>query len=197
MNAWAPVGETERYRSIDILRGLSLFGVLLVNLLDFFRVSLFEHILNFHTDPAWTNRLVDVMVATLLEFKAFDLFSFTFGVGVAIQTERAMLRGIHVSSFLTRRFLVLLVFGMCHLILISNVDILTLYAVCGLMLIPVRRLPASALAVLGVIALSNVFLPSGHCHRTRSFVCTLRKQLGSIAKERSYRFLRSDGGRHA
>jgi uncharacterized protein len=157
MNAWVPVSETERYRSIDALRGLSLFGVLLVNLLDFFRVSLFEHILNFHTDPGWTNRVVDVMVATLLEFKAFDLFSFTFGVGVAIQTERAMLRGIHASGFLTRRFLVLLVFGLCHLILISNVDILTMYAVCGLILIPVRRLPASALAVLGVIALLSIF----------------------------------------
>jgi uncharacterized protein len=125
--------------------------------LYFFRVSLFEYILVFHTHSGWANRAVDVLVAVLLEFKAFDLFSLTFGIGVAIQAERAKLRGIAVAGFLGRRFLILLAFGACHLLLVSNVDILTLYAVCGLMMIPLLRLPAAVLALAGLAA---VYLPT-------------------------------------
>ena len=48
---WQPLTQTERYRTLDVIRGVSLFGVLLVNLLTLFRVSLFQHILTFHTHP--------------------------------------------------------------------------------------------------------------------------------------------------
>ena len=113
VNTWQPVAETERYAALDFLRGLALFGVLMVNLLTLFRVSLFEHILTFHTHPGWANHLVDGLVAGLLEFKAFTLFSFLFGVGVAIQGERAAQRGVCLSRFLVRRFSVLLTLGLC------------------------------------------------------------------------------------
>ena len=84
MSPWQPVTLAERYPVIDVIRGISLFGVVLVNLITGFRVSLAEHILTFHTDPGWLNRAVDNLVAGLVEFKAFTLFSFLFGVGMAI-----------------------------------------------------------------------------------------------------------------
>jgi uncharacterized protein len=130
---------------------------LLVNLLDFFRLSLFDHILRFHSHPGWANHAVDLLVSGLIEFKAFTLFSLTFGIGVAVQVERAALRSAGVELFLLRRFLILLAFGACHMVLISNVDILTLYAVCGLMMIPLLRLPAAVLALIGAAA---IYLPS-------------------------------------
>src|SRR5690349_3203782 len=92
--SWKPVQVSERYTTLDLLRGFALFGVLIVNLLYFFRVSLFAHIGRFHMDGGWANHAVDFLVAGLLEFKAFDLFSLTFGIGVAIQAERAKLRGV-------------------------------------------------------------------------------------------------------
>ncbi len=153
MPAWEPVQPSERYRALDLLRGFALFGVLLVNLLYFFRISLFAHILHIHShNEGWINHTVDVLAAELLEFKAFDLFSLTFGIGVALQAERAHSRNINGPIFLVRRFLILLAFGVVHMVLISNVDILCLYAVCGLVLIPLLRLPATALAVLGLAA---------------------------------------------
>jgi uncharacterized protein len=151
---WQPVTRAERYLALDVLRGLSLFGVLLVNLLTGFRVSLAQHILTFHTDPGWLNHTVDVLSAGLVEFKAFTLFSFLFGLGVAIQAERAGQRGINATRHLLRRFLVLLALGLCHLLLIFNGDILTLYAVCALLLVPVLRLQTPALALLGAIAIA-------------------------------------------
>jgi uncharacterized protein len=162
-----------------------LFGVLMVNLLDFFRVSLFTHILTFHTDPGRANRVVDVLSAALLEFKAFHLFSFAFGIGVAIQTERATAKRIGARRFLFRRFLILLGLGLFHLFFIANVDILTLYAVCGLLLLPVLRLRASGLAILGVIFVASLFptgamLPSADFIRAHAAEATRVYQQGSF-----------------
>lgn len=154
---WTPLPAAERCQTLDLLRGFALFGVLMVNLLDFFRVSLFYSVLHFHTHEGWANHAVDNFISGALEFKAFELFSLTFGMGVAVQAERARARGVNAEAFLVRRFLILLVFGVAHLVLVSNVDILTLYALCGLMLIAFVRLPAGILAVLG---LSLVFLPT-------------------------------------
>jgi uncharacterized protein len=147
------VAESERYRPIDVLRGLALFGVLLINLLGMFRVSLFRHFHEFHTDPGALNHLVDDFAAAFVEFKAFTLFSFLFGVGTAIQAERCAARGVPVTGFLARRFLVLLGIGACHMFLIWNGDILVLYAVCGLLIAGTLRLPARVLALLGVAAI--------------------------------------------
>ena len=154
---WRPVEASERYTSLDLLRGLALFGVLLINLLYFFRVSLFDHILHFHSHPGRVNHVVDLLVTLLVEFKAFNLFALTFGIGVGIQSERAGLREVRVDAFLMRRFLVLFGFGVCHMLLVSNVDILTLYALCGLLSITLLRLPTAVLAMAGLAA---IYLPS-------------------------------------
>jgi uncharacterized protein len=157
MKTWRPVEASERYTTLDLLRGLALFGVLLINLLYFFRISLFDHILHFHSHAGRVNHAVDLLVRVLVEFKAFNLFALTFGIGVAIQAERAGLRGVRVEAFLVRRFLVLFGFGACYMLLVSNVDILTLYAVCGLLSIPLLRLPTAVLAIAGLAA---IYLPS-------------------------------------
>jgi uncharacterized protein len=154
---WEPLPPSNRYVKLDLLRGFALFGVLLVNLLYFFRLSLFEPIQHFHTHPGGLNHAIDLLVAELLEFKAVTLFSLTFGIGVAVQSERAQNRGINMPVFLMRRFLVLLAFGLVHMVLISNVDILTLYALCGLLMILLLRLPSAVLAVIG---LASIYLPS-------------------------------------
>ena len=157
--SWTPVSASERLTDLDILRGVALLGVLLVNLLVGFRVSLFQHILTFHTHPGWANHAVDNLMAWVFEFKAFTLFSFLFGVGVGIQAERASARGGNVSGFFARRFAVLLVIGLCHMLLIWNGDILTLYAVCGFLLLPLVNRPTWLVAALGVAAIALMFVP--------------------------------------
>jgi uncharacterized protein len=154
---WQPVTQTERYAALDAIRGVALLGVLLMNLLSDFRVSLAEHILTFHTHPGWINHVVDVLAVALIEFKALTLFSLLFGVGIAVFAERAAARDVASARFLARRLFVLLALGLCHLLLIWNGDILTLYAVCGFLLLPLLRLPALALAVAGI---AGIVFPS-------------------------------------
>src|SRR5580765_5450631 len=110
-----PVEGKARYAVLDLARGFSLFGVLVVNLLYFFRVSLFDHLLREHSHAGWANHAVDNFVAQWIEFKAFDLFSLTFGIGVGVQAKNG-------APFLARRFAILLAFGLAHITLVSNVD---------------------------------------------------------------------------
>jgi uncharacterized protein len=145
-----PHRQTDRHAPLDILRGLALSGVLMVNLLTLFRVSLFAHIAGSDDAGGAAGRVISALVAVLVEFKAFTLFSFLFGVGVAVQAERASGRG-SAALFLTRRFLVLLAIGLIHLLFIWNGDILTLYAVCGFLLIPMTGLRTSMMAMAGVV----------------------------------------------
>ncbi len=144
---------------LDVLRGVALFGVLWVNLLTQFRISLFEHLFTFHTHPGMVNEWIDLVTAWLFEFKAFTAFSFLFGVGIGIQTERAALRRERASRFLLRRFAVLLLIGIAHMFLIWNGDILCLYAICGFLVIPVLRLPKGLLAGLGILLIALSFAP--------------------------------------
>ena len=157
MTNWEPVQVSERYPALDLLRGFALFGVLMVNLQSFFRISVFEHILHFHSDAGAANHAIDFAVAWFLEFKAIALFSVTFGASLAIQAERAGRRGVWSEAFLARRFLILFALGMVHMVLVSNVDILVLYSVCGLLIVPLLRLPAVIVVLAGLAA---VFLPA-------------------------------------
>ncbi|MEO6724682.1 MAG: DUF418 domain-containing protein, partial [Blastocatellia bacterium] len=191
-----PVAAAERYVALDALRGAALLGVLLINLDSGFRGSLLAHILNFHTHPGWANRATDILLAWVFEFKAFTLFSFLFGVGVGVQAERAAARGRKAASFLARRFAVLLAIGLVHILLIWNGDILTLYAVCGLLLIPLVRLPARWLAALGlaVVALSpylpffGSLFPTEAAMRAQAALATRVYAMGSFTEIMALRF---------
>lgn len=71
--------------AIDVLRGVAIFGVLSVNLITEFRVSLFQQFLQPIMGGSRLDRMVDAVVSVGMELKAFALFSLLFGVGLAIQ----------------------------------------------------------------------------------------------------------------
>lgn len=159
---WRPASSNERVRTIDIIRGLALFGVLIVNILSDFRVPLLEHIQRPFVESGGADRLVQFLTAGALEFKSLTTFSFLFGVGIAIQIERAATRNINFRSFMLRRLSWLFVLGTGHLFLIWNGDILTLYAICGLLLLPLVALPSPVLFMIGAaLIVLQEFVPFG------------------------------------
>jgi len=153
-----PTAPGERVLALDVVRGIALRGVLLINLQTLFRESLLSYILSRPTDA------ISRTLHLVFEFKSMDLFCLCFGVGLAIQSTRP-------PSFLVRRFLVLLAFGLVHLFLIWNGDILTLYSIAGLLLIPFLRLPAIALLVLSALCFYvpiNFPLPTAQAMRAQA-----------------------------
>lgn len=141
-----------RIEAVDILRGLALFGVLAINLDTEFRVTFFEQFLPSPAPAAPVDRAVAGFLKTALEFKAFSPFSFLFGMGLAMQFEHLAGRSDRLTR-LIRRLLALLAFGLIHLALIWNGDILTEYALAGFVVLPLlfastRVVAASAGAAL-------------------------------------------------
>lgn len=136
----------ERVASIDVLRGVALFGVLAVNLVTEFRVSIFQQFLPDAGPAERYDRFAEAFVRIALESKAFALFSFLFGVSLAILYERLSRTG-RPLYWLSRRLAVLLAFGLVHLLLIWNGDILTEYAIAGFLVLPLLAMSTTVVAV--------------------------------------------------
>jgi uncharacterized protein len=147
-----PISPTERIDAIDVLRGVALLGVVAINVVTEFRVSIFELFLS-HTRPASPiDNAVEIILTLAVEMKALALFSLLFGAGLAIQFER-LANSERRTSLLVRRLAVLLVFGLIHLCLIWNGDILTEYALAGLIVLPFLFGPRWLLAVAALVFL--------------------------------------------
>lgn len=149
----APVTSADRVIPIDVLRGAALFGVLLMNLLSDFRIPLSAQLLRREEPLGWAGAPLLAFVRAAFEFKAFTLFSFLFGVGLAIQAGRRA----HTRRdwFLVRRCAALFAIGVIHMLFIWNGDILALYGVCGLLAVPLLRLPDRALLLLGLLLIAG------------------------------------------
>ena len=148
----AAVPPGDRIDAIDALRGLALFGVAAVNVLTEFRVSLYQQfIANGRADGL--DGAVERFVSFFLEWKAISLFSILFGLGLAMQLER-LSRGDRAYALLARRLLVLLGLGLVHLVFIWNGDILTEYALAGLLILPMLRMPPWLLGAAAACALA-------------------------------------------
>lgn len=134
----APVAPADRVDSIDVVRGVALFGVMAINLLSDFRESIFQQFLPPLSEARAADRVTEAIAHYGLNMKAFCLFSFLFGIGLAIQYERLSPRGAPLR-WLARRLLVLLAFGLIHLLFIWNGDILTQYALAGFLVLPLLK----------------------------------------------------------
>jgi uncharacterized protein len=124
----------ERIDAIDVLRGIALFGVLAINLVTEFRVSIFEQFLP-PRSSAPIDRTIETLLMLAIDMKALALFSLVFGASPAIQFER-LARNAWRTRLLIRRLAVLLLIDLIHLVLIWNGDILTEYALAGFIALP-------------------------------------------------------------
>jgi len=149
----APTSSSERIDAIDALRGIALFGVMAINLVMEFRVSIFEQFLGPKTLASPIDRAVETVLAQAIELKAFALFSLLFGAGLAIQFDRLAKSGRR-TVLLARRLTVLLGFGVVHLCLIWNGDILTEYALAGFIVLPLLFGPRWLIALTALVSLA-------------------------------------------
>ena len=138
-----------RIEALDALRGVALFGILAVNLP--FLAS------TFYAEPVAAGPADAValwFVAFAGQAKFFLLFSFLFGVGLAVQLDGAASRGERLGPAYARRLVGLFVFGAVHAVFLFVGDILTIYAGLGVVLWAVRAWPVRRLVRLAGAALA-------------------------------------------
>src|SRR3984885_15694165 len=166
-----PVSRAERISSLDVLRGFSLMGILVMNICDFaygfrnyaFPLSTVKPVFD---GPHWKiNTAMWFLRWILAEGKMRALFSMLFGAGVILLTERALARGagIKVADIFTRRNMWLVLIGMVHGYLVWSGDILFYYGVAALLfLFPFRNVRVKRLMwTAGVILFLNSILIMG------------------------------------
>ncbi|MBM3735153.1 MAG: DUF418 domain-containing protein [Acidobacteria bacterium] len=146
-----PVQQTERIESVDVLRGFSLLGILLLNIVSFglpFAAYLNPSAYGGQTGD---NLGIWTVAMTFWEGKMRAIFSMLFGTSAIILLSRAEARGagIHAADIYYRRTLWLILFGLLHAHLIWYGDILYAYGMVGLFLFPFRTLRAKTLILLG------------------------------------------------
>jgi len=157
-----PVRSKERFSSIDIVRGVALFGILLMNIVGFGHGLWYEE---FQQEGAaqGANLWSWIITSTFFEGTQRTLFSILFGAGVIILTSRAEKAGggIGVADIYYRRNIWLIAFGMVNAyLLLWDGDILFFYGVVALFLFPMRNmLPKHLFLVgaLGLLALIGVY----------------------------------------
>jgi uncharacterized protein len=148
-----PTQKKSRINSLDVIRGIALLGILLMNIngmgLPFS-----------YSDPTIAGGAdglnLNVWIANNMLFEGTmrGLFTLLFGAGVILLTSRLEKSGagITTADIYYRRMLWLLVFGLTNVwIFLWNGDILYPYAVFGLMLFPFRNTSVKKLIIMGCV----------------------------------------------
>jgi uncharacterized protein len=148
----APVRPGQRILTIDILRGFAILGILLVNM-ALFNQSVLNMAMRLTPPATPLDQVAEWFIKFFAEGKFYSIFSFLFGLGMAIQFSRAEERNARFGPFWIRRMLVLLVFGLIHAFLIWPGDILILYSVLGIALLLWRKARPRTLLIWVVIFL--------------------------------------------
>lgn len=138
--AVAPVSAVERVQTLDVLRGISLFGILMVNILDYAPAP-----------QSVADRLTVQVIDVVAEGSFYPLFSLLFGVGFAVFLDRAAARGSNGVMLYLRRLAGLLLIAMLQIILLEDRNILVRYAFLGVPLLLFWR--ASTRVCLGAAIL--------------------------------------------
>lgn len=126
----APTRANDRVLTIDILRGFALLGILMVNM-EMFNSSVYSFLVGEYRIDHALDQWARWFVAFFAEGKFYSMFSFLFGLGMAIFMERALAKGIRFGPLWLRRMGALLVFGFIHTFLFWMGDILVLYSLLG------------------------------------------------------------------
>jgi uncharacterized protein len=149
----APVRPEERIESLDVLRGVALLGILIINIYHFGLPSPADVDPGAYGGAHGANLAVWLFNHVVFEGKMRAIFSMLFGASVVLLTSRAEKRGagVEIADIYYRRTLWLAALGVMHAYLIWIGDILFHYAIVGLALFPLRRLPARTLCLMAAV----------------------------------------------
>ncbi len=147
-----PVSQAERVELLDVLRGVALFGVFLMNFTSFADAGVMATEQQMAALPtAQVDAVLTEVLAALVMDKANTLFAFLFGLGFYLQMQRLEARGVDFEPLFRRRMTVLLAFGILHFVFLWTWDILHLYALAGVVLLAFRSMSNRDLLGIGII----------------------------------------------
>ncbi|MBT8303541.1 MAG: DUF418 domain-containing protein [Bacteroidia bacterium] len=145
--------KDNRIHSVDALRGFSLAGIVIVHIVENFIGSMPPADAMAAANQGILDSIVEGFIFLFLRGKFFALFSFLFGLSFFIQMDKANQKGLRFEGRFLWRLILLLIIGALHHMFYRG-DILTIYALLGVFLIPFYKLkPKYILVVTGLLLL--------------------------------------------
>ena len=146
-----PLQSTDRIDSLDVLRGFAILGILVMNIQAFSMIS--QAYLNPTLGGTFTGADFWLWVVAHVGFdsKFLALFAALFGAGVVVMAERAEAAGAASWRQHVRRMSILAVIGLVHAYGIWYGDILSVYAVIGMIAFAFRKASIRRLLVFAAL----------------------------------------------
>ena len=138
----------------DALRGIAVAGIILYHSVEHFDIFTQDPIV--HTLAC--DQTVGDVLAWLLSGKMYGIFAMLFGLSFFIMNDNQQQKGCSFSGRFAWRMCLLFIFGLVNVAFYDG-DILMLYAVYGLLLIPISYLPSKAVwCIIALLAIQPVEL---------------------------------------
>jgi len=141
----------DRIISIDLLRGVALAGILIMNIQSFSMPTAAYMNPTAYGELTGLNKWVWIISHMVASEKFMSIFSMLFGAGILIFIQNATARGKNTAALHFRRMVWLLLFGMLHAYLLWPGDILVCYALCGMVGWFFRDMKTTVLLRVGLV----------------------------------------------
>ncbi|MCY7423217.1 MAG: DUF418 domain-containing protein [Chitinophagaceae bacterium] len=155
-NSFAPIMQSDRIQSLDVMRGIVLFGILLMNINGMGLAHAYEDPTVSGGSTGWD---LYTWITTNMFFEGTmrALFSLLFGVGMFVLLDRLEKKGagINAANIYFRRLTWMLVFGLIHCYLLLWIgEILYNYALMGFLVFSFRNMAPKKLIMVAVFLFS-------------------------------------------
>ncbi len=157
-----PSSRSDRIGSLDLLRGIAVLGILVMNIQSFSMPDPAYFNPTIWGDLTGINFAVWAVSHVFTELKFMSLFSMLFGAGIVLLCTRLDERGLKPARIHYRRILFLFLFGLMHAYLLWIGDILVWYSLSGVVAYLFWRVRPGwllvwSLAILGIGTLLYLF----------------------------------------
>ena len=148
----------DRIDSLDLIRGIAILSIPIMNIYGIALPPVAYWVPTWMEGSGNLDMAIYIFQVLFVESRFMSIFTMLFGVGLALQSDRARARDTDPRPRLRRRMAWLLVFGLVHGFLLWFGDILTLYAISGFLVLRATRWTAKRLTVVGVglVALAQI-----------------------------------------
>lgn len=158
-----PLDAARRAVAPDVARGLALLGIALANSV----AHLSGHDVGIGSRPvdgSTIDRVVDGIVSLFVDRRTMPMFALLYGYGIGVVVRRRAAAAVPwpvCRADVLRRSGVLVAFGVVHLVLLFEGDILAAYGLAGLLAVALVRVQERTLLVVAVAVLPVSSLLAG------------------------------------
>ncbi len=149
-----PLDGRQRMVSLDLLRGVAVLGILVMNIQSFAMPTPATMDPTRYGDYSGADFIIWLVSHLLFDGKFITIFAMLFGAGLLLTAERWEATGRRPWAIHSRRMAWLLAIGLVHAYLIWDGDILAMYALCGVLVFCFRWVSTGMLVGLGVALLA-------------------------------------------